>query len=199
MIDQLLEYDREIFLYLNGLHAPWLDPVMLLISETLVWLPLYLYLLYLIFKDHSKEGWFVLVGLTLTIVLADQITSTLMKPYFARLRPSQEPSLEALVHIVNGYKGGKFGFASSHAANTFGTATLLFLLLGKKRKWIVTLFVWAAVVTYSRIYLGVHYPGDILVGALVGVLAGLAGFKFYQWLKKMYSKRKKAAFSGGAE
>jgi undecaprenyl-diphosphatase len=199
MIDRILEYDRDIFLYLNGLHAPWLDPVMLLITETLVWLPLYLYLLYLIFKDHSREGWFILVGLTLTIVLADQVTSTLMKPYFARLRPSQEPSLETLVHIVNGYKGGKFGFASSHAANTFGIATFLFLILGRKRKWIVTLFLWAFVVTYSRIYLGVHYPGDILVGALVGVLAGLAGFKFCQWLRNLYNRRKKAAFSGSAE
>lgn len=199
MIDQLLEYDREIFLYLNGLHAPWLDPVMLLITETLVWLPLYVYLLYLIFKDHSLQGWFVLIGIALTIVLADQVTSTLMKPYFARLRPSREPSLEALVHIVNGYRGGKFGFASSHAANTFGTATFLFLLFGKRRKWIVGLFLWAALVTYSRIYLGVHYPGDILVGALVGMLAGLAGFKVYRWLEKLYDKRKKTGLSGNAE
>jgi undecaprenyl-diphosphatase len=199
MIEQLLEYDRELFLYLNGLHTPWLDPVMLFISETLVWLPLYIYLLYLIFKDHSKEGWLVLVGLALTIVLADQVTSTLMKPYFARLRPSREPSLETLVHIVEGYRGGKFGFASSHAANTFGTATFLFLLLGKKRKWIIGLFLWAALVTYSRIYLGVHYPGDILAGALVGMLAGLAGFKLYRWLKKLYNKRKRPALSGNAE
>jgi undecaprenyl-diphosphatase len=200
MIDQLLEYDREIFLYLNGLHAPWLDPVMLFATETLSWLPLYLYLVYLIFKDHQKEGLLVLVGIVLTIVLADQVTSTIMKPYFARFRPSHEPSLQTLVHIVNGYKGGKFGFASSHAANTFGTATFLFLLFGKTRKWIALLFLWAAVVTYSRIYLGVHYPGDILVGALVGMLAALAGFTLYRWLKKIYnSKKKKTTPSGSAE
>lgn len=199
MIDQLLEYDREIFLYFNGLHAPWLDPAMLFITETLSWLPLYLFLLYLIFKDHQKEGWLVLAGIVVTIVLADQITSTLMKPYFARLRPSHEPSLQSLVHIVNGYKGGKFGFASSHAANTFGTATFLFLLFGKTRKWITLLFLWAAVVTYSRIYLGVHYPGDILVGALVGMMAAVASFWLYRWLKNVYERRKKQATSGSAE
>lgn len=198
MIDQLLEYDREIFLYLNGLHTPWLDPIMLFITETLSWLPLHLFLLYLIFKDHQKKGWLILIGLVITIVLADQVTSTLMKPYFARFRPSHEPSLQSLVHIVNSYKGGKFGFASSHAANTFGAATFLFLLFGKTRKWIVMLFLWAALVTYSRIYLGVHYPGDILVGALVGMLSAVAGFWFYQWLKKIYDNRKKQAATSGS-
>lgn len=198
MIDQLLEYDREIFLYLNGLHTPWLDPIMLFITETLSWLPLHLFLLYLIFKDHQKKGWLVLIGLVITILLADQVTSTLMKPYFARFRPSHEPSLQSLVHVVNGYRGGKFGFASSHAANTFGTATFLFLLFGKTRKWIVMLFLWAALVTYSRIYLGVHYPGDILAGGLVGMLSAVAGFWIYRWLTKIYDDRMKQATTSGS-
>jgi undecaprenyl-diphosphatase len=197
MIEQLLEMDRDLFLYLNDFHNPLLDPFMLFITETIAWLPLYLYLLYLIIKDYDRETWFVLIGLSLTILLADQITSGFMKPYFARLRPSHDPSLETFVHIVNGYKGGKFGFASSHAANTFGTATFLFLLLGRKRKWIVTLFLWATLVTYSRVYLGVHFPGDILVGTLIGMLAGLAGFKFFRWIKNFADKRK--ASSGGAQ
>jgi undecaprenyl-diphosphatase len=198
MIDYLLEIDREIFLLLNGFHTPWLDPVMVFISEKLVWIPLYIYLVYLIFKDYSKAGWLVLIGIVLTITLADQVASTLMKPFFARLRPSHEPSLQSLVHIVDGYKGRKFGFASSHAATTFGIATFLFLLFRKKRKWIALLFVWATVVTYSRIYLGVHYPGDILVGAMIGALAALAGFKFFQWLKRSFDRRK-TALSGRAE
>lgn len=185
-------------MYLNGLHTPWLDPIMLFITETLSWLPLHLFLLYLIFKDHQKKGWLVLIGLVITIVLADQVTSTLMKPYFGRFRPAHEPSLQSLVHIVNGYRGGKFGFASSHAANTFGTATFLFLLFGKTRKWIVMLFLWAAVVTYSRIYLGVHYPGDILVGSLVGMLSAVAGFWLYRWLKKIYDDRTKQTATSGS-
>lgn len=194
MIEYLTELDKDIFIYLNGFHTPFLDSVMLLVSEKLVWLPLYLYMMYLIFRDHGKEGWLALIGITLTIVIADQVASSFMKPYFARLRPSHEPSLQSLIHVV-GYKGKKFGFASSHAANTFGAATFLFLLFRKTKKWIAILFAWAALVTYSRIYLGVHYPGDIFVGSIVGVLAALAGFTLFRWLKKIADKRK-TDFSG---
>lgn len=190
MLEYLVELDKELFLFLNDFHSPVLDPIMLFITDKLVWLPLYLYLGYLIFKDYGREGWLVLLGITLTIIVADQVTSTFMKPYFARLRPSHEPSFESLVHVVDNYRGRKFGFASGHAANTFGAATFLSLLFAKKTKWIFMLFLWAAIISYSRIYLGVHYPGDILVGSLVGVFAGFAGFKFFQWLQRAAGKRK---------
>jgi undecaprenyl-diphosphatase len=105
-----------------------------------------------------------------------------MKPFFARLRPSHEPGLQNLVHLVNGYKGGLYGFASSHAANTFGTATFVWLALKPFMRWSGLIFIWAVVMTYTRIYLGVHYPGDILVGALFGILIGWLSFEVCSYL-----------------
>jgi undecaprenyl-diphosphatase len=176
MLDRLLEWDRELFLFFNGLHTPWLDPVMLFFTETFVWLPLYLLLLYLVIRDYKKDCWVPLLGITITILLCDQITSGFMKPFFARLRPSQEPSLTGLIHLVNGYKGGMYGFASSHAANTLGTATFFTLLFRPTKPWITWLYLWAFAMTYTRLYLGVHYPGDILVGGVIGITCGWLGY-----------------------
>ena len=183
-----MDWDRRLLVWLNGFHTDWLDPVMYYTSQTLFWLPLYLFLLWLIIKDFKKECWVPLIGVAVTVLIADQVTASLMKPYFARLRPSQEPSLQGIVHLVtdrNGeiYTGGLYGFASSHAANTFATATFFTLLFRAKRPWIKWLFVWAAGMTYTRIYLGAHYPGDILVGGLVGVTGAFLGFKTYQWIR----------------
>ena len=192
MIEQLIEYDKALLRFLNGYHASWLDPVALILTETIVWLPLYLFLLYLVVKEYKKECWIILLGVGLTILLADQITASIMKPYFARLRPSREPTLEGLVHLVQGYTGGQYGFASSHAANSFGTATFFFLVFGSTKKWMGWLFLWAALITYTRIYLEVHYPGDILVGALVGTICGWIGYKFSEWMIAWDKKRKMA-------
>jgi undecaprenyl-diphosphatase len=190
MIEQLIEYDKELLQFLNSFHTPWLDPVILFLTATFAWLPLYLFLVYLVVKEFKKESWMILLGVIVTILLADQITASIMKPYFARLRPSREPTLEGLIHLVGGYTGGQFGFASSHAANTFGTATFYFLLFGKTKRWIGWLFLWAAFMTYTRIYLGVHYPGDIIVGGTIGVLCGWIGFQFSEWLRRRYETKK---------
>lgn len=194
MLEKLIELDKELLLYLNSFHTPWLDPVMFWITKTLFWLPLYLFLLFLMIKNFKKDTWIVLLGIALAILLADQITSGFMKPFFARLRPSREPSLQGLVHLVNGYNGGKYGFASSHAANTFATALFFWLLFKDRYRWMWVLFVWAVVMTYSRIYLGVHYPGDILAGTLIGLGSAWAGFKFPQWI---WNKRKPDAAANG--
>jgi undecaprenyl-diphosphatase len=195
MLDQLIEFDKKLLLFLNSFHTSWLDPIMYFLSQTEAWLPLYVFLLYLIIKEYKKETWIVLLGIVLTILLADQITASVMKPYFERPRPSHEPTLQGLVHLVHRfsgeiYSGGKYGFASSHAANTFGVATFFLLLFKTKKEWIGWLFLWAATMSYTRIYLGVHYPGDILVGGLVGVLSGIAGFKFQKWLGQYVAERK---------
>lgn len=189
MLHDLLELDRRLLVWLNSFHTDWLDPVMYYTSQTLFWLPLYVFLIWLIVKDFRREWWVPMIGIIVTIVLADQITTSIMKPYFARLRPSQEPSLQGIIHLVrdrNGdiYTGGLYGFASSHAANTFGTAVFFTLLFRSRHRWITWLFLWAAAMTYTRIYLGAHYPGDILVGAIVGALSGVVGFKTSQWIKR---------------
>jgi undecaprenyl-diphosphatase len=176
MIEEIIELDKRLFLYLNSLNTPWLDTIMLVITQTYVWVPLYLFLLFFILKDFRNDTWAPVVGIVLAIVFADQITSGLMKPIFERLRPSHDPSLDGLVHTVDGYRGGMYGFASSHAANTFTVATFFTLLFIQKRKWIIALFPWAIIISYTRIYLGVHFPGDIIAGWSIGLLAAIGGF-----------------------
>jgi undecaprenyl-diphosphatase len=188
-MEQLLDLDRRLLLFLNGLHTPFMDTIMYFFTEIYAWTPLYLFLIFLMIKKFKKDTWWVLLGAALTIVLCDQITSGLMKPFFARLRPSHEPSLEGLIHIVNGYRGKQYGFASGHAANTFGVALLVWLALRPYYRWIGLIFVWAVLMTYTRIYLGVHYPTDILVGATIGMMCGWIGFKVASYL---ITKTKKA-------
>jgi undecaprenyl-diphosphatase len=189
-MEHILELDRELFLELNSnFHTPWLDQLMMFFSTTTAWIPLYLFLLYLLIRNYGKQTWLILLAVALTILLADQITSSIMKPFFERLRPSHEPSLAERVYIVNQYRGGKFGFASSHAANTFGIATLMWLVLKVYRPWITLLFLWAVGVGYTRIYLGVHYPGDILAGFTVGFVCALASFLLLMMLRNFVERR----------
>lgn len=187
MLEWLKELDRELLLYLNSFHTPALDPVMFWITKTLFWLPLYLFLLYVTIRYFKKDWWIVIIGIAFAILLTDRITSGFMKPYFERLRPSREPTLQGLVHLVQDsagkvYTGGKYGFASSHAANTFATAMFFWMVFRRRYRWMWVLFIWATVMTYTRIYLGAHYPGDILVGLLIGLLCGWIGYKTQHWI-----------------
>lgn len=190
-MEQLLTWDRELLLWLNSFHAPWLDPIMLWVTKTFFWLPLYAFLIYLVFKKYKNEGWLVLIGAAVVVLLCDQITSTFMKPFFERLRPSHEPSLQGMLHLVNDYRGGRYGFSSGHAANTLGTALFVWLTLRGRVRLIGLIFLWAALMTYTRIYLGVHYPGDILVGGCIGLVCGWAGFQLSQRLIKRKRAKQK--------
>ncbi len=192
MLEKLIELDTQLFLYLNGLHSPFWDTIMWYISATGTWIPLYVLIVFFIFKEYNLKGFVPLVFLVLVILLADKISVHGFKFVFERLRPSHNPEIEDLVHIVRDYRGGSFGFVSSHAANTFGLASFSSLLFVNK-KYTRFIYIWAAIVSYSRIYLGVHYPGDILGGAVLGWLIGYLVFKGYELVNKNYIKKAEQA------
>lgn len=171
MIDWIIDIDKDLFLYLNHLRTDWVDPVMLFLSAKKVWIPLYLLILGLIAYRFRKKAIVLILGLILSVVAADQITSGFMKPFFKRPRPCHETTLSGQV-LTPGKCGGKYGYASSHAANTFAVAAFMFFLFREDKKYRWILFGWATLVSYSRIYLGVHYPLDIITGALIGTGCG---------------------------
>ncbi|MCT4616330.1 MAG: phosphatase PAP2 family protein [Marinifilaceae bacterium] len=172
MLQYLIDLDKDILLALNGVNNPFWDNFMYLISQKFIWIFLYISIVLTIFRNfHWKKSLIVLLCIGLVILIADQLCSGLMKPFFERFRPSRDPQFSHLVNTVYDYTGGKYGFASSHAGNTFGLACFISLLF-RDRVNTVFMFSWAILVSYSRIYLGVHYLGDILVGALIGIFAG---------------------------
>lgn len=183
-IQQLIGFDQELLLKINGSDSLFWDGFMWMATNKLTWIPMAIALLYVIFKNNKIKEAFLLIGLIiLVITLADQISSGFCKPYFARFRPTQDPELMYQIDVVNGYRGGMYGFTSSHAANTFGVALFLSLVI---RSWSLSiiLFIWAALNAYSRMYLGVHYPGDIFFGTLTGLGSGILMYQLYNYLQK---------------
>ena len=187
MIEFLLELDRNLLLIINGWHTPWLDPVTVILTNGLNWLPLFLVITGLIIYKFRWQSIIMLLFIALVIFFTDRISAGLLKPWIGRLRPSHEPGLADLLHLINGYKGGLYGFVSSHAANAFGVATFLWLVFRNHIKWIWLMFIWATIFSYTRIYLGVHYPLDILGGGVLGAIIGLLVYKAGRLLPKKLS------------
>ena len=178
MLETLLKLDTELFLYLNSINSAFWDTIMWNISATKTWIPLYIIVLFFVFKQQKWKGFITFLFMVLVVVVADQSSVQLFKNTFQRLRPCHNEAILNLVHIVNNKCGGLYGFVSSHATNTFAFAVFTSLFFNKK--WIsYSLIFWAIIVSYSRIYLGVHYPLDVLGGAVLGLIIGILIFKLY--------------------
>ncbi|GGK00614.1 phosphatase PAP2 family protein [Parabacteroides faecis] len=181
MVEKILVYERDLFFMLNGSDSPFLDRFMWIFSGKTVWLPLAAFILIvLLYKKKWRESILILLAIVLVVTLCDQFASHVCKPIFTRFRPTHHPDFMDQVKTVFGYRGGKYGFISSHAANAFGFATYMSLLF-RYRLFTWTIFLWAVLTAYTRVYLGVHFISDIVPGAIAGVFFG--GLVYWLYVK----------------
>jgi undecaprenyl-diphosphatase len=181
LIESIKNLDRKIFFLINSHHHTRIDYAMFWMSNELIWIPFYMVLTGMIIYFFRKKSWVVIPSLLLLFTASDQL-SGLIKNSVRRFRPCHNESFGHLVHIIKNC-GGQYGFVSSHAANTFALATFITLLMKGKYEYIGwLLFLWAAVISYSRIYLGVHYPADVAGGALLGILLGVGVYRINKWV-----------------
>ncbi len=185
MIDYLNDIDADALLAVNGLHNAFQDAFWWMVSAKWSSLLIVLALFWILLRQNRRHALLVIAMIALAVLVADQVSSGLIKHLVERLRPTQDPSLSNMVHIVNGYRGGKYGFVSSHAANFMAVATLLSLIT--RQRWVLfSLVTWALLQCYSRMYLGVHYPGDIMGGIIVGLLAGWLIWRLMRWIQRRW-------------
>ena len=191
-LQRLVDIDKQLLLTLNGSDSLYMDGVMKVYNSTVVWIPVALVLLFIVLKNNTpRTSLLVVLAVALTVIATDQMSSHLIKPLVGRLRPCQDPAIMHLVDTVNGYCSGGYSFTSSHACNSFGLFVIISLII-RNRLLSLSLLVWATINSFSRIYLGVHYPGDILCGALVGSAIGVVMYLIYSYVHRKieYSSRR---------
>lgn len=188
MLEKIEQLDIDLLIYLNGLGSEKYDKLWLIITNQLYWTPLFLLFFYLIFKKiGGKQTLYVLLFIAVLITFTDQ-TTNLFKYTFQRLRPCNNPDINTIIRVVQSRKS--YSFFSGHAANTMAVATFLYFILRRYFKYIGFIFLWPLVFAYSRIYLGLHYPGDILTGYFFGALFGSLLYLVYRKLKPQYFPEK---------
>lgn len=187
-LEVLKSFDEELFLFLNGLHADWLDTPMYVLTHAWAWLPVFAWMAWKLWqRGGTPRNFFILLlGVGLTVAASDLTSYRLLKKQIKRYRPTHHLVIGKQVHTVTDfkgqeYRGGLYGFVSSHATNFFGIASYIFIVLYRKRRY-SWLFLWAAFISYTRLYLGVHYPADLLAGGLLGVALGWIFASFAQRL-----------------
>jgi len=182
MLDQLQTLDTRLLLLVNSYHSPFWDEVMWWVSQTFTWVPFYAALLVLLARCFGRRAWVLLPLIAVLILSSDQVASGVLKPWVHRLRPSHELALAGRLHLVHGYRGGDYGFVSSHACNVFALAFYLFFTARQRLPGLAgVLFPWATLVAYSRVYLGVHYPTDVLLPVLLGLSLAYGVSRLYAW------------------
>ena len=180
-MEEIIQFDKQLLLMVNGSDSVFLDYVVLTLTNAKTWIPLYLALLYVVMmthKPHWRDVLLILAAAGLCVLLTGTIDDTIVKPLVARWRPTHDPEIGMLVDVVNNYRGGNYGFFSAHAANTFSIA-LFFSLLMRHRLFVIFMISWSLINCWTRLYLGVHYPGDITVGLIWGGLIGYCVYRFY--------------------
>jgi membrane-associated phospholipid phosphatase len=197
ILQSLEKLDQSLFVFINhDAHSPVLDPLMSLLRNPDTWIPLYVFMAFWSVIRLKKVTWLFVLCTLLTIALTDSVTAFVFKPFFERIRPCAEPALAGIVRVLDGC-GGKYSFPSNHAANHFGLAAFWFnaisKMTGKKWYW---LWIWAFLVCYAQIYVGKHYPGDILAGAIFGICMGILSYRLFSWLLRIIQNKQLPGATG---